>query len=65
MKRKRDDKDGREMRCYRHANCPGKGKHQFLYCPRDGIWLDDDELESTSSPGVPCPRCGRRGCKFV
>ena len=66
MKRKRDEKDGREMRCY-HANCPYKetcgSEYQWIYCPRDGVWKDDAELESKS--GVMCPKCGRGGCKFV
>ena len=60
-KRKRDDKDGREMRCYR-VGCELEGK-SFIYCPRDGVWKDDAFLES--SKGVPCPKCEGRGCKFV
>merc|ERR1711871_423162 len=39
MKRKRDEKDGREMRCYR-VGCALKGK-SFIYCPRDGVWEED------------------------
>ena len=61
LKRKRDEMDGREMRCYRHADC----SETFIYCPQDGVWKEDAVLESTSSPGVQCPRCGRRGCEFV
>jgi len=61
MKRKRDEKDGREMRCYR-VGCELKGK-SFIYCPRDGVWKDDAVLESQH--GVSCPKCTGRGCKFV
>ena len=61
VKRKRDDKDGREMRCYR-SGCALKGK-SFIYCPRDGVWKGDDYLESQH--GVSCPKCTGRGCKFV
>jgi len=60
VKRKRDEKDGREMRCYR----VGCGE-SFIYCPNDGVWKDDAVHESTISPGVQCPKCEGRGCKFV
>ena len=67
VKRKRDDKDGREMRCYR-ADCGYKerygSEYQWVYCPRDGVWKDDGVLESAKY-GVTCPKCGRAGCKFV
>ena len=64
MKRKRDEKDGREMRCYRHADCQGKGEPFPIYCPNDdGGWKDDDFLESND--GVRCPTCGRGQCQLV
>ena len=64
MKRKRDDKDGREMRCYRHADCQGKGEPFPIYCPNDeGVWRDDAELESQNGP--KCPTCHRAMCQLV
>ena len=63
MKRKRNEKDGREMRCY-YTGCAGLKGKSFIYCPRDGVWKDDAVLESTKY-GVPCPKCEGKGCKFV
>ena len=60
VKRKRDEMDGREMRCYRHADC----SETFIYCPKDRVWKDDAVHESTKS-GAQCPRCRRAGCQFV
>ena len=64
MKRKREEREMREMRCYRHADCPLEGKPFPIYCPANGVWNDDDHLESIEK-GVPCPKCGRRGCELV
>ena len=65
VKRKREEREMREMRCYRHADCSLAGKPFPIYCPRDGVWPDDDVLESTIGNGVRCPTCGRRGCELV
>jgi hypothetical protein len=62
VKRKREEREMREMRCYRH-DCPLEGEPFPIYCPRDGVWRDDDFLESQNGPR--CPTCHRGQCQLV